>query len=379
MRNALRHLIPWTILLMVASCGTPAAENGPGSMDRYLHQGQDEGIYWPTEGWRTARPEEVGMDSQKLVKAIEYAVDPRYKTDGLAIVKNGYVVAEAYLGEFGKDSTHISYSVAKSFTSALVGIAIDKGLIPGVDAKLCQYLDEWACDDAIRRKISIRHALTLTTGLGWHEDWENFNPNTNDAVQMVYSGEYLRYVLDREANHEPGEFFTYSTGDPMLLSGVIAEATGMSALEFANRNLFEPLGISAVRWDSDNQGYTATFSMLHLTVRDYAKFGYLYLNKGRWEDKQIVSAEWVNTSTRTDPSVRMWDAYGYLWHVNLPLRLNAQGSNIPADGYMAEGIMGQNIIIIPSRDLVIVKVANAQDGGMDLARFLTLILDAIED
>lgn len=150
----------------------------------------------------------------------------------------------------------MSYSVAKSFTSALVGIAIDKGLIPGVDAKLCQYFDEWACDDDIRRKISIRHALTLTTGLGWHEDWENFDPNTNDAVQMVDSGEYLRYVLDREVNDEPGEFFTYSTGDPMLLSGVIAEATGMSALGFANRNLFEPLGISSVRWDSDSQGYT---------------------------------------------------------------------------------------------------------------------------
>ena len=165
----------------------------------------------------------------------------------------------------------------------------------------------------------------------------------------------------------------------MLLSGVIAKATAMSALEFAKRNLLQPLGISTFRWDSDKEGYTATFSMLYLTVRDYAKFGYLYLNKGKWEDKQIVSEAWVEASTRTDPSVSMWDAYGYLWHVNLPLRLGARDSNIPADGYMAEGIMGQNILIIPSRDLVVVKVANEQDARMDLVRFLTLVLDAIED
>ena len=117
--------------------------------------------------------------------------------------------------------------------------------------------------------------------------------------------------------------------------------------------------------------------MLHLTVRDYAKFGYLYLNKGKWEDKQIVQEEWVVKSTRTDPGVKMWKAYGYLWHVNLPLRLNAEGSNIPADSYMAEGILGQNIVIIPSRDLVIIKVANNQGEGINLVKFLTLVLDAV--
>ena len=378
------RLIPLTVLLVIASCGVSTAakiKHEKSEFGKYMCQGKDEGVYWPTREWKTAKPEEVGMDSQKLVKAIEYAANPQYKTDGVAIIKNGYIVAEAYLGEFQKDTKHISHSMAKSFTSALIGIAIDKGLIPGVDEKLCQYFDEWDCDDKddIRNKISIRNALTLTTGLKWHEDWVNFDPDTNDAMQMIYSRKFLGYMLDREAIYKPGNFFTYSTGDPMLLSGVLAKATGMSALEFAKKNLFQPMGISSVRWDSDSQGYTATFSMLHLTVRDYAKFGYLYLNKGKWEDEQIVSEEWLNTSTRTDPSVRMWDAYGYLWHVNLPLRLNAQGSNIPADGYMAEGIMVQHIFIIPSKDLVIVKVANEQGTRMNPVEFLTLVLDSIDE
>jgi len=373
-------LITLTILLVIASCGiSTAAEIAKSEFGKYICQGEDEGVYWPTKEWKAARPEEMGMNSEKLAKAIEYAADPQYKTDGVAIIKNGYMVAEAYLGEFQKDTKHVSHSMAKSFTSALIGIAIDKGLISGVDEKLCQYFDEWDSDDDMRSKISIRNALTLTTGLKWHEDWVNFDPDTNDAMQMIYSRQFLGYMLDRESIHEPGEFFTYSTGDPMLLSGVISKATGMNALEFAKENLFQPMGISSVRWDSDSQGYTATFAMLYLTVRDYAKFGYLYLNKGKWEDKQIVSEKWVNTSTRTDPTVRMWDAYGYLWHVNLPLRLNAQDSNIPADGYMAEGIMGQHIFIIPSKDLVIVKVANSQDRGIDLVKFLKLVLDAIDE
>jgi CubicO group peptidase (beta-lactamase class C family) len=373
------RLILLTILLLAGSCGFPAAESGSGSMEEYLHRGKAGGAYWPTNGWEVAAPEAVGMESQLLAKAIEYAANPRFETDGVVVVKDGYIVAEAYLGDFGQDSTHISYSMAKSFTSALVGIAIDRGLIPSVDAKLCQYFDEWSCDDDGRNKVSIKHALTLTTGLKWHEDWDNVDPNTNDALQMIYSGDYLGYVLGREASHEPGGFFTYSTGDPMLLSGVIAKATGMSVLEFAEENLFQPLGISSVRWDGDKEGYTAAFSELHLTVRDYAKFGYLYLNKGRWEDRQIVSEHWVAASTRTDPSVSMWDAYGYLWHVNLPLRLGALDSRIPADGYMAQGIMGQSLIIMPSQNLVIVTVASAQDREVDLVRLLTLVLDAIED
>ena len=118
-------------------------------------------------------------------------------------------------------------------------------------------------------------------------------------------------------------------------------------------------------------------------MRDYAKFGYLYLNKGRWDDRQIVSAAWVEQSTQTDDSVSMWPAYGYLWHVNLPYRLKFSQTQlstdfIPTDGFMAEGILGQNIFIIPSQDLVIVRVADQTQESMDLVKFLTLILTAIE-
>jgi len=350
---------------------------------KYIAQGEPTGKYWPTNGWKTSKPEAVGMDSQKLAEAIDYAATPKFNTDGILVIKNGYIVSEAYFRGFRKDVKHVSHSMAKSFTSALIGIAIDKGLVSGVDEKLCKHFhdwdyEEWDCDDEddYRSRITIRHAMTLTTGLEWSENWATWDPKTNDTLKMFGTGRWLEYMTERFGQYEPGTRFYYSTGDSMLLTGVIKKATGMSAFEFAKQNLFAPLNITNVRWDSDQDGYTATTSQLFLTIRDYAKFGFLYLNKGKWEDQQVVPEHWVDTSTKTDRSVRMWDAYGYLWHVDLPKRLNAWGSKIPSDGYMAEGVLGQNIFIIPSHNLVIVKVANQTRSRMSLVRFLTMILDA---
>ena len=376
--------------LLLNGCSTPTQKNAPPGANRKstgaesLGQGNYTGTYWPTQEWRECKPEAVGMNSEKLLKAIEYAATPSFNTDGLAVIRKGHIVGEAYFGYFKNNSKHVSHSMAKSFTSSLVGIAIDKELIKGIDEAICQYYDEWDCNDEddLRSRITLRHAMTLTTGLEWKEDWSKWDPKTNDALKMVASGHFVEYMAKRDGLYEPGEQFVYSTGDPMLLSKVIQEATGRTAFEYAMQNLFGPLNISEVQWDRDVDGYTATAWGLYITVRDYAKFGYLFFNKGRWEDKQIVSEKWIEKSTKTDSSVKMWAAYGYLWHVNLPYRLKWNKSSvpldsIPRDGYMAEGVMGQSIVIIPSKDLVIVRVANETAGHMDLVKFLTMILEAI--
>ena len=326
------------------------------------------------------------MNSEKLRQAIEYAATPAFNTDGLVIIRKGHIVGEAYFGKFKIDSRHQSFSMAKSFTSTLVGIAIDKGLIKDIDERICRYYPEWDCNskDDFRSRITIRHVMTLTTGLQWHEDWSKWDPATNDALKMGQSGRFVKYMAERKGLYEPGSHFEYSTGDPILLSRVIQQVTGVTALEFARQNIFKPLNITNVDWEKDRDGYTATAWGLQTTVRDFAKFGYLFLNKGRWEDQPVVSEAWVDKATKTDPTVKMWNAYGYLWHVNLPLRLKVNRSPIstdaiPADGFMAEGVLGQNIIVIPSKDLVIVRVANQTKGAMDLVKFLTTVLSAIEN
>lgn len=369
------------IVALLRQHGDTAAGHETGDPS-YIAKGEHEGPYWPTDGWKTCRPEAVGMNSQKLADALRYARDPAYHTKGLLVVKNGYIIAEGYSGGYRKDDMHVSNSMAKSFTSALIGIAIGRGAIPGVDERVCKYYEEWDCDDKddLRSRITIRHALTLTTGLEWHEDWSKWDFNTNDALKMGASRRSMEYMAGRKGRHEPGKRFIYSTGDPMLLSRVIHEATGMSAFEFAKKHLFGPLNMSKVYWDKGLDGYTVTCSSLHTTVREFAKFGYLFLNRGTWDGRQIVPEAWVDTSTRTDPSVRMWSGYAYLWHINFPMRFRGRGSKIPADGFMAEGVRGQNIIIFPSQDLVIVKVANSgsQHRDPDLSQFLTMVLESVE-
>jgi CubicO group peptidase (beta-lactamase class C family) len=377
---------------LLSGCSTPAQKaslEGAAQTQAqagYLGQNGYTGKYWPTQGWRECKPEAAGMNSDKLRRAIEYAATPVFNTEGLIIIRKGHIIGEAYFGDFKINSRHASHSMAKSFTSALVGIAIDKGLIKGIDERICRYYPEWDCKDKddLRSRITIRHAMTLTTGLAWQEDWSKWDPATNDSLKMAQSGHFIKYMAQRKGLYEPGQRFNYSTGDPMLLSRVIQAVTGVTVFEFGRQNLFKPLNIANIDWQEDRDGYTSTGWGLNTTVRDYAKFGYLYLNQGAWEDRTVVPREWVETSTQTDPSVKMWNAYGYLWHVNLPLRLSIRKSPvstaaIPADGYMAEGVRGQNIFIIPSRDLVVVRVANQKREALDPVKFLTLILSAIEN
>jgi CubicO group peptidase (beta-lactamase class C family) len=346
---------------------------------------QATAIYWPTAGWRSCEPETVGMDAVKLTEAIDYVFSPEFRTDGFIVIRNGYVVAEKYRGSFRQEDTHTSYSMAKSFTSALVGIAIDKGLISGLDKKICRYYDDWDCNDQndLRSRITIRHTLTLTTGLAWNEDWSTWDFKTNDALRMSFSEDFVKYMSERPGLYEPGQQSYYSTGDPMLLTQVLQEATGMTVLDFGKENLFTPLNFSKIKWDADRAGHTGTATGLHATVRDYAKFGFLFLNKGYWENQQIVPEYWVDRSTQVDSSVNMINTYGYLWHVNLAKKLKDHGSlvptdSIPSDAFMAAGVLGQAIVIIPSKNLVIVKVANQRKQRIDMGKLITLVLNAVK-
>jgi CubicO group peptidase (beta-lactamase class C family) len=273
---------------------------------KYVSQGEYTGRYWPTTGWRTCKPEAVGMDSQKLAEAMEYAAISKFNSEGIVVIKNGYVTAEAYLGSFRKDSKHVSHSMAKSCTSALVGIAIDKGLIKGVDERVCQYYDEWNCNDEgdFRSRIAIRHAMTLTTGLEWHEDWSTWDPATNDALKMGASGYFVKYMSERDGLHEPGQQFTYSTGDPMLLSRVIQEATGMTAFAFAKQHLFKPLNMTNVQWDKDRDGYTSTAWGLHTRLYGTMRNSAISISiraAGRIS-RLCPKSGWKNRPAQTPPS-----------------------------------------------------------------------------
>ena len=333
----------------------------------------------------------LGFDPAKLMAAVDFSTGGS-SNQALLVIRHGYIAAEKYSGGFSATMQHESFSVAKSFTSGLIGIALGEGKIPSLDAKICEYYpDDWDCADSMdpRSRITIDHALNLKTGLQWTENWRSDSSGGNDGVLTS-----VETVLSRPSVEEPGMRQRYSTGDPALLTGVIQKATGMTALAYAKAKVFDVIGTPGIRWNTDGQGRTTTFAGMQATAREYAKYGYLYLNYGKWEGQQIVPMDYVvkTTQARTDPCTT-W--VQYLWHQNLPNRLGIQPdscdelfckptefANLPVDGFFAEGVQGQFIFVVPSADLVVVRFA--ADGFMsaelwdDYARgFLAAILDAI--
>jgi len=236
--------------------------------------------YWPTDDWRDIDPAEVGMAAGGLQQVYDYVANPNINTDGFVVIRNGYIVCEGYFGTFDIHSSHESFSMAKSFTSALIGIAVNKGYLSGVDETIDAYfsqLNEPGMDEA-KKAITIKHLLTMTSGLEWNED-DYLDLARNDAIQMMFSTNLIQYVLDKPLLYEPGEHWYYSTGDSMLLSGVIQNATGSTAYQFALENLLKPIGLSQIRWLKVLPGYTHGGMGIQATVREFAKFGYLYLKK----------------------------------------------------------------------------------------------------
>jgi CubicO group peptidase (beta-lactamase class C family) len=348
------------IVSLLSSCSDDEIE-----YPDFIKKGTYNGAYFPTTDWHYCSPEEVGVNSALLVKAVDNITETKYATQGYLIIKDGYIIAEDYLLGFLPGEKHSSYSIAKSFTSAVIGIAIDQDYINSVHDKISQYytilnhdtVQQW------KKDISIENLLTMTSGIEWSEE----NYAGNDLIQMVLSPDYVDYVLNKPVEFEPGTRWSYNSGESMLLSGIINITTEKSMLDFAIENLLNPIGINDLKWISDSENHTVAGWGISATMHDYARFGYLYLNNGNWDGSQIISESWINQSITQYSSTIPY--YGYLWW------LSGNNANMPEDIYMAIGAFGQYIIIIPSYDLIIVRVGNDLNWNPD--EFVQLVLDAI--
>jgi CubicO group peptidase (beta-lactamase class C family) len=312
--------------------------------------------YWPTQGWRTSTPEEQGFDSGKLAEGLQ---DMRGSgLDSLLIIRNGHVVLDAYFYPYDHTIPHKLASVTKSVMTTLIGIAVDQGKIQ-LDLPLVSFFPNRAIDDLDARKehITVRHLVSMRNGfesgcLAGDEPTLNAMRGNPDWVQAA---------LDRKMLREPGTSFCYDSPGMHLLSAILQEATGMTALDFARKNLFQPLGIREVFWQSDPQGYTHGWGDLYLKPRDAAKIGYLWLNDGVWDGKQIVSAAWVADSV-TAHSNGGGEGYGYGWWVS-------------DDSYYAYGRGGQNIRAYPSFNAIVVTTASGFDYDQIVPLLVTSFID----
>jgi CubicO group peptidase (beta-lactamase class C family) len=321
--------------------------------------------YWPTNDWRTSSLEKHGMNSSYIDDLKDHINENDLNIRSFLIVRNDYLIEEEY---FGSDASNVLapvYSVTKSITSTLIGIAIDKGYLEGVDQKVLDFFPNRTFEnlDHNKQNITIEHLLTMTSGLKWNEWYISyFDPLADFRIMRDTTNDWVQYVLDKPMVTSPGTIFNYNSGSSHLLSAIIQEVYGDTMEAFANEFLFSALNITNYVWSKDPQGITQGDSFLSLTARDMAKIGYLYLKNGSWEDTQIIPKEWIYMatdrlvlSTQSAPY-----SYGYLWWITNP-------SNTVRH-FTALGWYGQHIYVVPEKDLIVVFTSYEPSFGLLLGK-----------
>jgi CubicO group peptidase (beta-lactamase class C family) len=324
-----------------------------------------------SDGWLISSPEEVGLNGALLCSLNEaLGKSPEMNVHSVVVVRGGKLVYETYrsgqdekwgtkLGivTYTPQTQHDLRSVSKSVVSLLFGIAVDRKLVASLDDSIFNYFPDYAALRTPEKdNISLRHLLTMTSGIAWDEQRAYSDPKNSELV-MNRSVDPYRYVLQQPVLLQPGKEWNYSGGATQLLAGVLQRTTGKWLADFAKEALFEPLGITQFEWlKMPANGEVAAASGLRLRPRDMAKIGELVLEKGMWNGRRVVSQAWIEESTRPrtsgiDPGVASL-GYGYQWWGDYETIGGQQISWIAA-----QGLGGQRIYIVPAYDLVVVVTA----------------------
>lgn len=249
----------------------------------------------------------------------------------------------------GSGNLHTLQSVTKTITSAVIGVATTQGIFPSLDTPLLKFFDpaKVANLDDRKRRITLRHVLTMTAGFDWNEGLPYSDPN-NTGSAMEASFDWVKYTIDRPMGDEPGTRFNYNSGATELLAHVFRQATGQDIEEYAAKNLFAPLGIADYYWKRIPTGLADTEGGLYLDRRDLAKIMLLFHRQGIWQGKQIVSQEWVKASVTPAATVRGTTKYGYKWW------LYPYAKDDPRYAFGGSGFGGQLPLVLPDLDIVVV-------------------------
>ncbi|MDP8974593.1 MAG: beta-lactamase family protein [Actinomycetota bacterium] len=269
-------------------------------------------------------------------------------TTAFLVVRDDALLYEGYFNGHDRRSTQTSFSVAKSFVSALVGIAIQEGHIGSVDDPITEYIPE--LEGQGMDKVTIRHLLTMSSGLKYSGEGGGGGPFGDDA-KTYYDPNLRELALTVEPEVEPGTRWEYNNYHPLLLGMVLERATDRPVATYLSQKVWRPLGMEADgSWslDSEASGFEKMESGINGRAIDFAKFGRLYLNRGKWSGEQVVPEAWVEQSTRVDAASDPADFYQYFWWMDVV---------VPERGrFLARGNLGQFIYVAPDKDLVIVRM-----------------------
>jgi CubicO group peptidase (beta-lactamase class C family) len=294
------------------------------------------------------------MDGEErdLIDALDY-----FKTDGLIILHDGALLYENYWQGNSKDQKHISWSVAKSFLSALIGIAYHDGLIEDLNDPITKYLKDF--NDTGYADIPIKDILQMSSGIIFNEDYADYNSDINKFARALAQGTSMRdFAKNLKNGKQPGTFNHYVSIDTQMLAMLLEEVTGEPVAKNLEAKIWTKIGMEHdAYYMVDDTGAAWALGGLNATLRDYAKFGQLYLNNGKWDNQQIVPEDWVHASHKPDGphlqpgenelSSSSW-GYGYQWWV----------PGFPSSDYLAAGIYNQYIYIDPMTNVVIAKTSS---------------------
>jgi CubicO group peptidase (beta-lactamase class C family) len=373
---------------------------------------------WPTRGWQTTTPQAAGLNAAVLDSLDAEITAGRYGyVDRMLVIRRGRVAYDkSYRHDYDRiygDSArvrsplnahhptgpynyyaawwhphyrrgdlHTLQSVTKTITSVVIGTAVTRGEFPSLDTPMLSFFDTSRVKnvDDRKRRVTIRHLLTMTDGFDWRENLPYTDPN-NTTVAMEGSYDWITLAIDQPMAREPGAAFNYNSGATQLLAHIFRRATGTDIEEYAARHLFAPLGIDRWFWKRTPAGIVDTEGGLYLEARDLAKIWYLFLRNGQWDGRQVVSPEWVRSSVTPAAAVGTGTGagarrYGFKWW------LAASPRDTTRFIWYGSGFGGQFPLAVPEDDLIVVFNGwNILTGrpSLPLGRILPRLLGAVTD
>ncbi|MFB6211452.1 MAG: serine hydrolase domain-containing protein [Halobacteriales archaeon] len=338
---------------------------------------------WPMGDRNAVAEDPAGVDTDALSTTLDRAMRPfppqgmPTNTRAVVVLKDGDIIGERYASGYNKDTRHVSWSMGKSVTAALIGILIEEGHFDVDDPAP---IDAWQ-DDA-RRHITIADLLRMSSGLEFHRSTDEPEiPSTvaEDHHHRVYCDpiNVFEFVTSRPLEHEPNTVWRYRNCDTLSLGQIIRETverTGREYLEFPQRALYDRIGVRNMVHEPDPYGNFIMTGFNYGTARDWARFGLLHLREGQWQGEQLLPPDWIDFITEPAPA-HPEDGYGGQFWLNQ----SGEFPEVPADAYSARGARGQITMVIPSLDMVIVRLGHTPhyDAGAHNA-LVREIIDCVE-
>lgn len=304
--------------------------------------------------WPQAAPASQGIDNDLLLQYKSGIERGQYgPVHSWLIWRNGFLVAEFYFAGSNPHQLHPVYSVSKSVTATLTGLALASGALPSLQFKVLDAFPEYANlaeTSPQKAAITLEDLLTMRSGIAWDEGSLPYTNPGNSCNQMMRSEDWIGFLVTQPLAYTPGTKFRYNTGVTVLLGELVARRTQETIPEFSAANLFKPIGIDTYYWEPAPRGVTNCGGGLHLYPRDMLRIGVLYLNGGQWQGKQVVPAAWIEQCLQPHVILTNGFQYGYQWW-----RKSFDKDGSPISLHIAWGYGGQFIFLLPSLNMVMVS------------------------